>query len=143
MHDNPLDNPLNNPPGNLRGNPLDQETPSHSADEPLDHHLDHLDELDRRIIRALEAAPRPYIPAGFAARIAQQLPEKRPESLTPTHYGQWAVLIGTLASFAALLILARSSEHAGHATFGLVESFLFAQFIALAVWFSVWRPSLR
>ena len=119
----------------MHDNLLDRESQSHAAAEYL----------DQRIIRALEAAPTPHTPADFAARIARQLPAKRPESLTPTHYGQRAVLIATFATLAALLILALySADHVtGHLTFGLVESLLFAQFIALAVWLSVWRHSLR
>jgi hypothetical protein len=117
-------------------------------DEPLNQHdlspaaIEH---LDQRILRALEAAPEPHIPADFAARVARQLPAKRPESLTPTHYGRWAMVIATVATLAALLVLALHSADysAGHPTFGVVESLLFAQFIALAVSLSVWRPGLR
>jgi hypothetical protein len=118
-------------------------------DEPLNQHdlsPDAIEHLDQRILRALEAAPEPHIPADFAARVARQLPAKRPESLTPTHYGRWAMVIATVATLAALLVLAAdysAGQVAGHLTFGAVESILFAQFIALAVWLSVWRPGLR
>ena len=97
--------------------------------------------LDERILRALEAVPQPQIPADFAARVASQLSARRPISLTPTYYGYTAILIGMLVTLAALLVVA--AHTASHATFGLVESFLFAQFIALAVWFGVQRHSLR
>ena len=113
-------------------------------DEPLNHEnlsQSVMEQLDLRIVRALETVPEPQIPADFAARVASQLPAKRPVSLTPTHYGQRAMLIGTLVTLAALVILALHSP--GHATFGLLESLLFAQFIALAVWLSVWRYGLR
>jgi hypothetical protein len=113
-------------------------------DEPLNHEnlsQSVMEQLDLRIVRALETVPEPQIPADFAARVAGQLPAKRPVSLTPTHYGQRAMLIGTLVTLAALVILALHST--GHATFGLLESLLFAQFIALAVWLSVWRYGLR
>jgi hypothetical protein len=96
--------------------------------------------LDLRITRALEAAPEPHIPSDFAARVASRLPARRPVSLTPTHYGQNAMVIGILVTLAALILLALHT--AGHASFGLLESLLFAQFVALAVWFSVWRHSL-
>jgi hypothetical protein len=121
-------------------------------DSPLDHDnlpqpaIDQaIEQLDQRIVHALEASPQPHIAADFASRVASQLPPKRPESLTPTHYGRWAMLIGTVVTLAILLVLAlHSAGHtAGHPTFGLVESCLFAQFIALAVWLSVWRQSLR
>ena len=123
MHDEPLT------PGNL----------SQSATEQVDY-------LDQRIVRALEAAPELQIPADFAARVASQLPARRPVSLTPTHYGQKAMLFGTVVTLAALLVLAlnfTALHSTSHATFGLLESVLSAQFIALAVWFSVWRHSLR
>ena len=51
-----------------------------------------------------------------------------------------------LVTLAALLILALHSNAlrpADHATFLLLESLLSAQFIALAVWLSVWRHGLR
>jgi hypothetical protein len=113
-------------------------------DEPLTH--DNLSQsasehLDQRIVRALETAPEPQIPADFATRVASRLPARRPVSLTPTHYGQNALLIGTVVTLAALLVLALHST--GHAVFGLLESILSAQFIALAVWLSVWRHSSR
>jgi hypothetical protein len=97
--------------------------------------------LDLRITRALETVPEPQIPSDFAARVASRLPARRPVSLTPTHYGQNAMVIGILVTLAALIVLALHT--AGHASFGLLESLLFAQFVALAVWFSVWRHSLR
>jgi len=111
--------------------PLNPEDLSQSASE----------HLDQRIVRALETAPEPQIPADFAARVASRLPSRRPVSLTPTHYGQNALLIGVVATLVALLVLAMQST--GHAAFGLLESILSAQFIALAVWFSVWRHSSR
>ena len=100
-----------------------------------------IDQLDQRIVRALETAPQPQIPADFAARIASRLPARRPVSLTPTYYGKSAMLIGTLVTLAALLALALHPT--GNTTFGFLESFLFAQFIALAVWLTVWRYGLR
>lgn len=113
-------------------------------DEQLDQipTADDQDEhLDQRLTRALETVPQPSIPADFAARVTGRLPARRPVSLTPTHYGQNAMLIGILITLAALLVLARYTT--GHASFGLLESLLLAQFVALAVWFSVWRQSLR
>jgi hypothetical protein len=103
----------------------------------MEHVAEH---LDQRIVRALEAAPRPQVPADFAARVASQLPARRPVSLTPRHYGRYAMLIGTVVTLAALVIL---SLHSTHPSFGLLESLLFVQFIALAVWLSVWRYGLR
>ena len=96
--------------------------------------------LDQRIAGVLEAAPRPQIAADFAARVAARLPATRPMSLTPTHYGRYAMMIGIVVILAALLIIA---QHSADPAFGLLESLLFAQFIALALWLTVWRYGLR
>jgi hypothetical protein len=104
--------------------------------------MEHLDQnLDQRILRALETVPEPHIPAGFAARVASQLPARPTVSPTPTHYGQKAMLIAMVVTLAALLVLAL--QPAAHATLGLLETLLFAEFVALAVWISVWRYGLR
>jgi len=58
------------------------------SDEPMNSkHVNKAadDELDLRVLRALEATPGIEIPADFAARVARQLPARRPVSLTPTH----------------------------------------------------------
>jgi hypothetical protein len=118
----------------MHDNPIDQENLSQAA---LEHEVEL---LDQRIVRALETAPGLQIPVDFAARVASLLPVRRPVSLTPTHYGQNAMLIGMVVTLAALLVLAAHTT--GHAL-GLLESVLFAQFSALAVWLSVWRYGLR
>jgi hypothetical protein len=122
----------------MHNQPLDPDNLSQSA---MEHATEHVGRLDQRIVRALETAPEPDIPADFAAGVAGKLPARRPASLTPTHYGQSATLAGMLVTLATLLILALKPT--GHATFGLLESLLSAQFIALAVWLSVWRHGLR
>jgi hypothetical protein len=119
----------------MHDEPLDHDNLSQSA---MEHATEHLDE---RIVRALETAPEPQVPADFAARVASRLPAGRPVSLTPTHYGKNAMLVGIALTLAALLVLARHTT--GDAAFGLLESLLLAQFIALAVWFTVWRYGLR
>jgi len=68
-----------------------------------------IDHLDQRIVRALETAPRPQIPADFSVRVASRLPARRPVSLTPPHYGQNATLIGIVVTLAALVVLALHS----------------------------------
>ncbi|MGH9597336.1 MAG: hypothetical protein ACRD3K_11120 [Edaphobacter sp.] len=114
-------------------------------DEQLDQNnsaaIEHDEHMDQRLTRALEAVPLLSIPADFAARVASRLPARRPVSLTPTHYGQNAMLIGIFITLAALLVLARHAT--GHASFDLLESLLPVQFVALAVWFTIWRHSLR
>jgi len=121
----------------MHDEPLNQNDLSPSATEHTDLALD----LDQRLIRALETVPEPRIPADFATRVASQLPARRPDSLTSTHYGQKAMLLGIVVTLAALLLLTVHTP--GHASFGLLESLLFAQFVALTVWFSVWRYGLR
>jgi hypothetical protein len=114
----------------MHNEPLDQNDLSPNATE----------QLDQRIVRALEAAPQPRIPADFAARVASQLPARRAVSLTQTHYGQNAMFFGIIATLVAMVALAIHTN--GKLTFGLPESLLLAQFIALAVWFTVRRASL-
>ena len=101
-----------------------------------------LEQLDQRIVRALESAPEPGIPASFAARVAAQLPARRPVTLTPTHYGHKAMLFALVITLVALVTLAVRAA-TGPASFGLAESLLCSEFIALAVWFGIARPSLR
>jgi hypothetical protein len=122
----------------MHDEPLNQNDLSPIAREGSD--FDHM-ELDKRIVRALETVPNPRIPADFAARVASQLPARRPVSLTATHYGQSAMLLGIVATLTVLVVLALHTT--GHASFGLLESFLLAEFIGLTVWFSVWRYGLR
>ena len=113
-------------------------------DEPLNQNdlsPTPMEQLDQRLIRALETVPEPQISADFAARVASRLPARRPVSLTPTYYGQKAMLIGIVLTLVALLALALRTG--GHPTFGIMESFLLTQFIALTVWLSIWRDRLR
>jgi hypothetical protein len=100
-----------------------------------------IDQLDQRILRALETAPELHIPADFAARVTSKLPAQRPISLTPTHYGRNAMLIGMVVTLIALLAL--TLYNGAHAAFGLPESLLLAQFVALTVWLSIRRESFN
>jgi hypothetical protein len=99
------------------------------------------DELDRRVLRALETAPRIDVPADFAVRVARRLPARRPVSLTPTHYGQSAVFLGMILTL--VMLIALTLHNGRHATFGLAESLLLTQFLALTVWLSVWHHGVR
>jgi hypothetical protein len=126
----------------MHDEPLNDLSPN--ANEQTDLDMDH--DLDQRLVRALETVPDPQIPADFAARVASRLPARLPVSVTATHYGQNAMLLGIVATLAVLLVMALRSpalRTTGHASFGLLEWFLFAEFIALTVWFSVWRYGLR
>jgi hypothetical protein len=123
----------------MHDEPLNDLSPKANRQPELDLILNQ--DLDQRLIRALEAVPDPQIPADFAARVARQLPARRPVSLTATHYGKNAMLLGIVSTLAVLLVLALNTT--GHASFGLLESILLAEFIALTIWFSVWRYGLR
>jgi hypothetical protein len=114
-------------------------------DDPLNQHLDpteHLDEtememarLDQRLIHALESAPKVQAPADFAARVVSRLPARRSVSLTRTHYGYYAMLVGMVILLATLLLLA--PQTADRSMFELTLQWLLcAQFIGLAVWLS-------
>jgi hypothetical protein len=122
MHDQPLDQAFDS---------SNQQTSS----------LEAVEHLEQRLTRALETVPMPPIPADFAARVASQLPAKRPESLTPTRYGQSAMRIGVVLILVTLLALAARAS--GRPDFGLAESFLLTLFVGLVLWLSVWRHSLR
>jgi hypothetical protein len=100
-----------------------------------------IDDLDHRILRALEDAPELHIPTDFAARVSRQVPARRPISLTPTHYGRNAVLLGMVITLGALLAL--TLYNGATAAFGLTQSLLLAQFVALTVWLSIRRQSFN
>ena len=123
----------------MHDEPLNDLSPNASERVELANNLDR--DFDERLIRALETAPDSRIPADFALRVASRLPARRPVSVTVTHYGQNAMLFGIVATLAVLLVLALHTT--GHASFGLLESLLLAEFIALTVWLSVWRYGLR
>jgi hypothetical protein len=116
-------------------------------DESLNHQhsavtdIDTLARLDRRLIHALEIAPEPEIPADFAARVASLLPARRPVSVTPTHYGYYAMVASMVILLAALLLLAPHATD--RSIFGLTLQWLLcAQFIGLAVWLSARRHTV-
>jgi hypothetical protein len=91
------------------------------------------DALERRIMLALETAPRPEIPAGFAARVASLLPPPAQAVLTPRRYGQRAAV----ACLVVLLVLMLAFAHraAGNSLYWFsIESIFCAQFALLAVW---------
>jgi hypothetical protein len=96
--------------------------------------------LDERIVRALESEPdvSEMIPSDFAARVAAQVPARKPVAVTPTHYGRRAMIFCGVVLFAVLVALtARGVEHSA---IGLIlEWCLFAQFVTLAIWLGTRR----
>jgi hypothetical protein len=98
--------------------------------------------MEACLIQVLESRPEVHIPAGFAARVASQVPARRPASLTPTHYGQRAMVVSVVALLIALL--AWAPRITGHSALGLaLEWILCAQFASLAYWLGVRRPDRR
>jgi hypothetical protein len=116
---------------------MNQDSSSHELDPRA---LD-LPAFDLHLTRALEDAPEVSIPTDFAARVASQVPARRTVSLRPTHYGDYALLLGVLVALAALFV--PLSHAPGGYAFGLVESLLLAQFIVLTIWLSLRRQRLR
>ena len=99
-------------------------------------------EIEQRLIRALENRPTVRIPADFAARVASQLPERRPIALTPTHYGRKAMVICMVVLGVALLAAFALHGMAVPPAVQVTGWILYAQFLALVVWFGM-RGALR
>ena len=89
--------------------------------------------LENRIILALEVAPRPEIPADFAARVSAQLPARAAVVLTPGRYGQRAALACLVLLL--LLMFAIANRATGTSMYWIsIESIFCAQFVLLSVW---------
>jgi predicted phage tail protein len=99
-------------------------------------------EMDERLVRALDARPVVAIPADFAARVARQMPARRPVLLTPRHYGRNAMVVCMVVLGVALLLVA--ALHAGtvSAAVQVTVWILYAQFLGLVVWAGM-RGGLR
>ena len=99
-------------------------------------------EMEQRLTRALEARPVVDIPVDFAARVARQLPERRPVALTPTHYGRWAMVICMVVLGVLLMVGFVMRGMAIPPMVQVVGWILYAQFLGLVVWFGM-RGALR
>ena len=115
--------------------------PDEFVNQPISSNAE-IDELDHRILRALETAPELHIPADFAARVTSKLPARRPVSLTPTHYGRNAILIGMVMTLLALLGVDSAQRSTRRIRSDRSRSCL-AQFVALTVWLSIRRESFN
>jgi hypothetical protein len=92
-----------------------------------------LDLLEKRIVLALETAPQPEIPAGFAARIARQLPPRPEIVLTPERNGQRAAVACLVVLLGLMLAFAHRAT--GSSLYWIsLESIFCAQFALLVVW---------
>ena len=98
------------------------------------------DPMDELLTRALERKPAVDVPAGFAARVAGQVPMRRAVAVPAARYGLLAARIGLGVLLLALVVAATRS--AGRTVFGIgVEWVLCAELAALAAWLSgVWKP---
>lgn len=95
--------------------------------------IPHSDPLERRILRALEAAPREEIPAGFAARVAGQLPPLPSVVLTPARYGR-RVAVACLAVLMGLMLACADRAMGNPSVWSAMETIFCTQFALLAVW---------
>jgi len=102
--------------------------------------MNEVDPMDARLTRALERTPAVEVPAGFAARVAAQVPVRRAVAVVPARYGLLAARIGMGVLLAALVVVAKRTT--GHSVLGMaVEWLLCAELAGLAAWLSgVWKP---
>ena len=102
-------------------------------------------QLDARIVAALERAPEVRIPHDFAARVAAQVSPAQEVWSAQTYairYGKAAVVACMVICAAAMLMLAPRAT--GHAIFWMsLEWVLCAQFCALAAWWGMWLAGDR
>jgi hypothetical protein len=96
---------------------------------------DNTDALEERVTRALERAPEVTIPAGFAARVAGQVPVRRAFAARPARYGLMAMRISMAVLVLALVVVAMLAG--GRGAIGIaLEWVLCAELVGLAVWLS-------
>jgi len=95
-----------------------------------------MDGLEERVVRVLERVPEVRIPAGFAARVAGQVPERRAFAVRPARYGLMAMRISVAVLVIALVVVAMLAGGRS-SVFGIaLEWVLCAELVALAVWMS-------
>jgi hypothetical protein len=102
--------------------------------------MNEADSMDARLTCALERKPAVDVPAGFAARVAQQVPVRRPVVAPAARVGLVAAWIGMGILLVALVVVATHST--GHAVLGVtLEWILCAELVVLAAWLGgVWKP---
>jgi hypothetical protein len=89
--------------------------------------------MDAKIVGALEAKPEVRIPAGFAARVAGQLPSRRVAAVTPLRYGLLAMRIAMAVLAVAMVVLA--AHAVGRTALGVaLEWTLCAELVAIGMW---------
>ena len=105
-----------------------------------DERMSDVDSMDERLTRALERKPKVDVPAGFAARVAGQVPVRRAFAVPAARYGLLAARIGMGVLLLALVVVA--IHFPGRTTFGVVlEWILCAELAGLAIWLGgMWKP---
>jgi hypothetical protein len=94
------------------------------------------DELDERIARALERVPEVTIPAGFAARVAEQVPTRREMAARPARFGWMTMRISMAVLVIALIVVAMLAGGRNSALGIALEWVLCAELAGLAIWLS-------
>ena len=101
-----------------------------------------------RITQVLEQAPAVTVPADFAARLMQRLPEptarrvpaRRGLFVRRTHYGRNAMLAG--AVLLCCLLVAAAMSHGGGTARQLMEWTALTQLAGIALWCGLaWRTT--
>jgi len=121
-----------------------------NSNEDVNREAENEKALDMRIVQTLESRPGVAIPAGFAARVASRVPARGPAHgfaarrdvpLHATHYGQWAMAASLVVLAVALVALLVNGF--GNTAIGLaVVWIVYAQLLALAVWFGLRRVNV-
>ena len=121
-----------------------------NSNEDVNREAENEKALDMRIVQALETRPEVAIAGDFAARMASRVPARgaahgfaarRDVPLHPTHYGQWAMVASAVVLAVALVALLGNGF--GNTAIGLaVVWIVYAQLLALAVWFGLRRVNV-
>jgi hypothetical protein len=105
-----------------------------------DERMSEVDSMEERLTRALERKPKVDVPAGFAARVAGQVPVRRAFAVPAARYGLLAARIGMGVLLLALVVVAM--RFPGRTMFGVaLEWILCAELAGLAIWLGgMWKP---
>lgn len=105
-----------------------------------DERMSEVDSMEERLTRALERKPKVDVPAGFAARVAGQVPVRRAFAVPAARYGLLAARIGMGVLLLALVVVA--IHFPDRTMFGVVlEWILCAELAGLAIWLGgMWKP---
>jgi hydroxyethylthiazole kinase-like sugar kinase family protein len=105
-----------------------------------DKRMSGVDSMEERLMRALERKPAVDVAAGFAERVAGQVPTRREVAVPAAGYGLLAAWIGLGVLLLALVAVAMRST--GPTVFEVaLEWILCAELAGLALWLGgMWKP---